>query len=286
MSTPWLFEAALIGLITALNYGTLKEGMLDATATLLEGACIFFLVMTTNVLLRQCLLLLLLSSGHNGIVENSIIRLALLFFPSTRPAGQAAESVSTALFSARSDNARPPVPAIKRSYTSGGGALPESVTTEELPAVSGEDDFDAVSTFKSVLFIDGQHAARVALPPVSACLLVASNVWLGLATSNMWLGDRLGIKAVLPIEAAPWPMMQIGLIFRLLIPFDVALIAVIGDLVVANNVSTGVRPGFYYLAVAMRCILWSLSMTGTLRLLGFSSGGGGVFTAYGCWGWD
>jgi hypothetical protein len=281
MSTPWLFEAALIGLITALNYGTLKEGMLDATATLLEGACIFFLVMTTNVLLRQCLLLLLLSSGHNGIVENSIIRLALLFFPSTRPAGQAAESVSTALFSARSDNACPPVPAIKRSYTSGGGALPESVTTEELPAVSGEDDFDAVSTFKSVLFIDGQHAARVALPPVSACLLVASNVWLGLATSNMWLGDRLGIKAVLPIEAAPWPMMQIGLIFRLLIPFDVALIAVIGDLVVANNVSTGVRPGFYYLAVAMRCILWSLSMTGTLSLLGFSSGGGGVFTAYG-----
>ena len=281
MSTPWLFEAALIGLITAMNHGTLKEGMPEVTARLLEGASIFFLVMTTNVLIRQCLLLLLLSSGHNGIVENSIIRLALLFFPSTKPAGQAAESVSTALFSARGDNASPPVPDIKRSYTRGGGALEESLTTEELPSVSGEDDFDAVTSFKSVLFIDGRHAARVALPPVSSCLLVASNIWLALSASNMWMGDRLEIKAVLPIQIAPWAMMQIGLIFRLLIPFDVALIAVIGDLVVANNVSTGVRPGFYYLAVAVRCILWSLSMTGTVRLLGFANGGGGVFTAYG-----
>ena len=101
MSTPWLFEAALIGLITAMNHGTLKEGMPEVTARLLEGASIFFLVMTTNVLIRQCLLLLLLSSGHNGIVENSIIRLALLFFPSTKPAGQAAESVSTALLGTR-----------------------------------------------------------------------------------------------------------------------------------------------------------------------------------------
>ena len=166
---------------------------------------------------------------------------------------------------------------MKRAYTSGGGALEESVTTEELPAVSGED-FDANNTFKSVLFIDGQHAARVALPPVSAVLLVASNIWLSAATSNLWLGDRLGIKAVLPMDAAPWPMLSVGLIFRLLIPFDVALMAVIGDLLVANKVSNGVRPGFYYLAVALRCILWSLSMTGTLRLLGFTSGSGGVFT--------
>jgi hypothetical protein len=285
MSTPWLFESALVGLVLALQYSTLKERMPDATATLVEAASIFFLVMTTNVLIRQSLLVLLLSSGHSGIVEDSLIRLALLFFPSTRPASQAAESVSTALFAARaSTNESPPPPAIKRSYTTGGGALGESVTTEELPAVSGEEEFDTVKTFKSVLFIDGQHAARVALPPVSACLLVASNIWLAAATSNIWLGDRLGVKAVLPVDAAPWPMLQVGVIFRLLIPFDVALLAVIGDLVVANNVSNGVRPGFYYLAVALRCILWSLSLTGTLRLLGITSGGGGVFTAYGLFG--
>ena len=61
MSTPWLFESALVGLVLALQYSTLKERMPDATATLVEAASIFFLVMTTNVLIRQSLLVLLLS---------------------------------------------------------------------------------------------------------------------------------------------------------------------------------------------------------------------------------
>lgn len=277
VSTPWLLAAALVGGLAALNYGDLDQHM---PTTTLEAFIVFLLVLVVNVLIRQMLLLLLLSSGHDGIVEDSLIRLALLFFPSTRPAGQAAESISTSLFAARRDGSAEAAPEIKRSYTTGGGALDGKVTTDELPAVSLETEFDTASAFKSVLFIDGRHAARVALPPVSASLLVSSNVLLAAAVSNVWLGDRLQIASLLPIDAAAWPLVKVGVIFRLLIPFDVALIAVIRDLVVANNVSRGVRPGFYYLAVAMRCVLWSASLTSSLRLLGLSSSGGTMVTAY------
>ena len=121
----------------------------------------------------------------------------------------------------------------------------------------------------------------VALPPVSACLMIASNVVLAAAITNLWLGDQLDVRAHLPTEAAPWPILQVGLVFRLLVPFDVALISIVNDLVVANDVSAGVRPGFYYFAVAARCILWSIALTMASRLLGMSGGGGGMVTGWG-----
>ena len=276
ISTPWLLAAGLVGLLFALNYGTFAQSMPPATGSLTEAATVFLLVLVSNMLIRQVLLLLLLGNGHDGIVEDSLIRLVLLFFPSTKPAGQAAQSVSTALFAAKVDSGQSlgMPPAIHRTYTLGGGALDESVTTEELPSVSVEAEFDSAKDFTSVLFIDAQHAARVALPPVAASLLIASNVWLAAATSNLWLGDRLGVKDALPIAAAPWPLLQVGLIFRLLVPIDVALIAIISDLVVAKNVSAGVRPGFFYLGVSLRCILWAIALTRSATHLGLASGSG------------
>ena len=173
ISTPWLLAAGLVGLLFALNYGTFAQSMPPATGSLTEAATVFLLVLVSNMLIRQVLLLLLLGNGHDGIVEDSLIRLVLLFFPSTKPAGQAAQSVSTALFAAKVDSGQSlgMPPAIHRTYTLGGGALDESVTTEELPSVSVEAEFDSAKDFTSVLFIDAQHAARVALPPVAASLL-------------------------------------------------------------------------------------------------------------------
>ena len=193
----------------------------------------------------------------------------------------AAEKVATGLRGGAAAAATASPPGLRRNYTLGGGALEESLTTEELPSTQ-EEDFEHATSFKSVLFVDGQHAARVALPPVSACLLIASQVSMAVAVANLWLREPLErVGVVLPIE--PGAFLEAAVVLRMFVPLDVALIAVVNDLMVANAVAVGVRPGFYYLAVALRVVLWSFSLTMLLRLLGLGSpsGSSNLLTAYG-----
>ena len=130
-------------------------------------------------------------------VQDIGLRMLLVLFPSTRPAYGLADQISQrwrtrhrgshlhqgGLSFDNLGNESSPSPAappsIKRTMTRGGGALRDAITVDELPSLPksastiGEDD--ETPAFRSVIYVEATDAARVALPPVAASLLILSN---------------------------------------------------------------------------------------------------------------
>ena len=233
----------------------------------------------------------------------------LVLFPSTRPAYGLADQISQRwrtrhrgshlhqggisfdnLGNESSPSPAAP-PSIKRTMTRGGGALRDAITVDELPSLPksastiGEDD--ETPAFRSVIYVEATDAARVALPPVAASLLILSNNALQLATAAVWSVHRY--PAVVKQHSIVSPDMlsgyalsvfAIAALLRVLIPFDFALTSIIDDIIVAHEVTHGAQHGFSYFALAMRLVLWIFAATSCYKLLGMELGSS-VLTAWG-----
>ena len=78
---PWILAASLLALITASLHARLHFRPLPprATRSKLRPLPVFLFVLVVNQIIRQILLLLLMSEKHaEGLVEDAVIRLALV----------------------------------------------------------------------------------------------------------------------------------------------------------------------------------------------------------------
>ena len=65
------------------------------------------------------------------------------------------------------------------------------------------------------------------------------------------------------------PVLRVSICLRLLVPFDPAINFLVEDVLAKYKVFKAVRPNFWYLAVALRLVLWVLSLSGIGAVFGW-----------------
>ena len=221
---------------------------------LFEATLLFWLIILANMLCRQTLLRILLK------VDTPLARVLLLFFPSTKPAHELFEHADSA--SKR--------PQIRRCNTTGAGALPQAISADVLPTNPGSprksslapEQADEEYVFRSVVFVAARDAARIALPPIAAALLLTINVSLAASISARRYAPA---HLAFAIE----PVLRVSICLRLLVPVDPAINFLVEDVLAKYKVFKAVRHNFWYLAVALRLVLWVLSLSAIGAVFGW-----------------
>ena len=326
---PWTAASALVALLVATKHPA--EDLHDmmgprtvAAIALVQWAALAALAALCNTLIRQVLLRLLLSKDFNEI--NQTIRCILILFPSTSAAvtpvgihrqrttgaGALRQSVTTNeldLFGEGSGEGE----AEKRregSQLDGDSSSPEMADGNCaplpccLPLKSGSPGsplphpsltVSLLRTDRSVLFVKAVDAARIALPPLAACLLRATNLALAgagaadvvgdaalMAFFQSVLFDKVRAEATTALVAHVTPsVLRLGLLARLWLPLDSAVTCIASDLCAAYAVTPAGRQAFGFVAALMRGVVWSVAVTYLLSVLGVLTSSDGVLTAWG-----
>ena len=304
----WLKVLGLTGVLVAVHLAEPTTAAAIMGAEVSASAAIFCLGLLSSSAGRHVLLRLLMStddaSADDTAVDEIILRLALVFFPSTKH-GEAmldrlgfiykivqrnhrrSETDEEIKMRARTESvARPRMPThsprlsmtpprLSRISTNGAGVIPESLTTDELPAFPSAPPLPQPGRrLRSVLFVSREDTARIALPPTAAVLVLALNVAIAGAAA------ALSLLSIAPeLQPHAQKVLRVGLLLRCMVPVDFAVGTLVADAIVINDVSPEIQPGLWYFSVLVRLVAWCLAATYVLATLGVEVGG--VLTAWG-----